>query len=74
LDCREEDLERAEEDIESLLISHASPKDQKEAKKAAAEAFPDLVEKEDFQRIFQITLIKLMRSKYKVPHVAPFLY
>ncbi len=74
LDCQEEDLERAEENIEGLLIAHASPEDQEEAKKEAAEGFPDLVEQEDFQRIFQITLIKLMRSKYKIPHVAPFLY
>jgi hypothetical protein len=73
-DCPEEDLERAEENIESLLVIHASPEDREEAKKAAAAAFPHLVEKEDFQRVFFVTLIKLMRGKYKIPHVAPFLY
>lgn len=74
VDCPEEDLERAEENIEALLVTHASPEDQEEAKKEAATAFPDLTEKEDFQRIFHVTLIKRMRSKYKIPHVAPFLY
>jgi hypothetical protein len=74
LDCMEEDLERAEENIEALMVANASPDDQQEAKKEAAAAFPDLVEKEDFQRIFLVTLIKLMRGKYKIPHVAPFLY
>jgi len=73
LDCSEEDLERAEENIESLLVTHASSEDREEAKKEAAAAFPD-VEKEDFQRILHVTLIKLMRGKYKIPHVALFLY
>jgi len=72
-DCSEEELERAEEIIEDLLISSASPEDQKEAKKETAAAFPD-AEKEDFQRIYFVTLTKFMRNKYKIPHVAPFLY
>jgi len=72
-DCSEEDLERAEEDIEGLLISLSSSEDKKEAKKEAAAAFPD-TEQEDFQRIFHVMLIKFMRGKYKIPHVAPFLY
>jgi hypothetical protein len=72
-DCSEEDLERAEEDIESLLVSSASQEDQKEAKKKSAAEFPD-TEQEDFQRIFHVMLIKLMRGKYEIPHVAPFLY
>ncbi|MCJ7581002.1 MAG: hypothetical protein MUP98_10770 [Candidatus Aminicenantes bacterium] len=72
-DCPEEDLERAEENIEALLVAHASPEDQEEAKKETAAAFPD-EEKEDFQRLFHLTLIKRMRSKYKIPYVAPFLY
>ena len=70
----EEDLERAEENIESLMVANASPEDQEEAKMEAAAAFPDLVEKEDFQRVFHTTLIKLMRGKYKIPHVVPFMY
>ncbi|MFC2161105.1 hypothetical protein ACFLRW_01940 [Acidobacteriota bacterium] len=72
-DPPEEDLERAEEDLEALLVAHASLEDQEDAKKEAAAAFPD-VEKKDFQRIFLVTLIKFMRDKYKIPHVAPFLY
>lgn len=72
--CPEEDLETAEDSIEKLLVSHASLEDQKEAKKDAEAAFPDLVGKEDFERIFNITLIKRMRGKYKIPHVAPFMY
>ena len=74
LDCPEEDLEKAEENIEALLLAHASPEDQEEAKKEAVAAFPDLTGKEDFQRIFDVSLIKCMRTKYKIPHVAPFLY
>ena len=74
LDCSEEDLERAEENIESIMAANASPEDQEEAKKEAAAAFPDLAGKEDFQRVFYTTLIKLMRGKYKIPHVAPFMY
>ena len=73
-DCPEEDLERAEEDIEALLVASASTEDREKAKKEAAASFPDLTEKENFQRVFHVTLIKLMRSKYKIPHVAPFLY
>ncbi len=72
-DCSEEDLERAEEDIESLLVSSASLEDQKEAKIKSEAEFPD-TEQEDFQRISHVMLIKLMRGKYKIPHVAPFLY
>lgn len=72
-DCSEEDLERAEENIEGLLVSCASLEDQEEAKKQSAAEFPD-TEQEDFQRIFHVMLIKLMRGKYKIPHVAPFLY
>ena len=72
-DCSEEDLEKAEEDIEGLLVSLSSSEDKKEAKREAVDAFPDTGH-EDFQRIFHVILIKLMRSKYKIPHVAPFLY
>ena len=72
-DCPEEDLEKAEENIEALLVAHASPEDQSAAKKEARILFPD-VEKENFSKVFQVTLIKHMRSKYQVPHVAPFLY
>jgi hypothetical protein len=72
-DCSEEDLERAEKDIEGLLVSLSSSGDKKEAKKEIAVTFPD-TEPEDFQRIFHVILIKLMRDKYKIPHVAPFLY
>jgi len=73
VNCPEEDLEKAEEHIEALLVAHASPEDHEEAKKEAEISFPE-AEKENFQRIFQVTLIKHMRSKYKIPHVAPFLY
>jgi len=73
VNCPEEDLEKAEENIEALLVAHASPEDHEEAKKEAEISFPE-AEKENFQRIFQVTLIKHMRSKYKIPHVAPFLY
>lgn len=73
-DCPEEKLERAEENIEALLIAHASPEDREDAKKEAKTIFPDLTEKKDFQRIFHITLIKRMRNQYKIPHVVPFLY
>lgn len=72
-DCSEEDLERAEEDIEGLLVSLSSSEDKEEAKKEAVDAFPDTGH-EEFQRIFHVILIKLMRGKYKIPHVAPFLY
>jgi hypothetical protein len=72
-DCSEEDLEKAEEDIEDLLVSHSSSEDKMEAKKEAVDVFPDTGH-EDFQRIFHVILIKLMRGKYKIPHVAPFLY
>ena len=49
-DCSEGDLERAEEDIEALLVARASPEDREEARLEAAAAFPG-AEKEDFQRI-----------------------
>lgn len=72
-DCSEEALEKAEEDIEALLVVHASQEDRAAAHKEAAAAFPD-VEEEDLKRILHITLIKFMRGKYKIPHVVPFLY
>lgn len=69
----EEELEKADGEIEDILVKKATPLDIKEIKKAALAEFPEATGKES-QRIFRILLIKHMRDKYKIPHVAPYFY
>jgi hypothetical protein len=71
--CSDEDLERMEEEIESLLFLKAGREDKEEAWRTVAREFP-AAGKEEAGRLMRIKLIKLMRGKYRIPHIAPFHY
>ena len=69
----EEDLEKAENEIEALLVKQASSAEREATAKAVRDEFPEAKGRE-FQRIFRIKLIKYMRDKYKIPHLALYFY
>ena len=69
----EDDLERAEEELEALLLQRASFGDKENVEDAVHADFPG-VEDGEYHRIFEILLIKHMREKYRIPHVAPYYY
>ena len=71
--CLDEDLEKLEEEVEILLFSRAESEDREEARKAVAADFPDASPKE-VRHLLRVKLIKLMREKYRIPHIAPFYY
>lgn len=71
--CSDEDLEKMEEDVESLLFLKAAPEDKEEAWRAVAREFP-AAGTEEAGRLMRIKLIKLLREKYRIPHIAPFHY
>ena len=71
--CSDEDLEKMEEEVESLLFLKAGQEDKKEARRAVASEFP-AAGPEEAGQLMRIKLIKLMREKHRIPHIAPFHY
>ena len=69
----EDDLERAEEEVDALLLEHVSAGDKEIVKDAVTADFPEAADGE-YHRLFRIQLIKHLREKYKIPHVAPYYY
>lgn len=71
--CSDEDLERMEEEVDSLLLSGAGQEDVEEAAGAVAREFPS-ARPEEVRQLLDIVLIKHMREKYRIPHLAPYHY
>ncbi|MGD2294608.1 MAG: hypothetical protein PVF22_02070 [Candidatus Aminicenantes bacterium] len=71
--CSEEELEKAEDEIEALLVTKASPEVKAKVSKDVSADFPE-ADRKEFLRISKIKLIKHMRDKYRIPHVALYYY
>jgi len=72
-DCSDDDLEKMEEKVEDLLFLNARREDVEEAEKVLACEYPSSGFREDSE-LLRIILVKLMRKKHKIPHIAPFHY
>jgi len=69
----EEELERIEDKIEELLWRNSLDEEKKRVKKRVAKDY-EFKEKEEFERIFKIKLVKVLRDKYKIPYISLFYY
>jgi hypothetical protein len=69
----EEELERIEDTIEELLWKNSMDEEKKRVKRGIAKDY-ELKEKEEFERIFKIKLVKVLRDKYKIPYISLFYY
>jgi hypothetical protein len=69
----EEELERIEGKIEELLWKN-SVKEEKERVKSGVLKDYEFKQEEEFERIFKIKLVKVLRDKYKIPYISLFYY
>ena len=69
----EEELERIEGKIEELLWKN-SLDDEKERVKSGVLKDYEFKQDEEFERIFKIKLVKVLRDKYKIPYISLFYY
>ena len=69
----EEELERSEEKIEELLWKNSSDEEKDRVKRQVLKEY-EFKEEEEFERIFKIKLVKVLRDKYKIPYISLFYY
>ncbi len=69
----EEKLERIEGKIEELLWKNSLDEEQERVKRRIAKDYK-FKEEEEFERIFKIKLVKVLRDKYKIPYISLFYY
>ncbi|MCX7974735.1 MAG: hypothetical protein N3B16_09595 [Candidatus Aminicenantes bacterium] len=70
---KERKLEVLEEAIEEALLKEAGPEDKRDALTWIEREFPESRGSRK-DEVFKIALLKLMREKYKVPHLLAFYY
>lgn len=76
LSCRninEEELEQREREIEELLFDKASDIEKDEIRREILAEY-EFAEKEEFQRVFKLRLLKHLREMYKIPYVSLYYY
>ena len=71
--CDEEELERIEGEIEELLWKNSLDKEKERVKSGVLKDY-EFKQEEEFERIFKIKLVKVLRDKYKIPYISLFYY
>ena len=69
----EEELERIERTIEELLWKNSLDEEKERVKRGIVKDY-EFKEKEEFERIFKIKLVKVLRDKHKIPYISLFYY
>jgi len=69
----EEELERIEGKIEELLWKNSLDEEKERVKRGIVKDY-EFKEKEEFERILKIKLVKVLRDKYKIPYISLFYY
>ncbi len=69
----EEELERIERKIEKLLWKNSADEEKAGVKRVILKDY-EFKQEEEFERIFKIKLIKVLRDKYKIPYISLFYY
>jgi hypothetical protein len=72
-DLDEEELERLDAEIEELLWENSSDNEKERVKSEVLKDY-EFRQKEEFERIFKIKLVKVLRDKYKIPYISLFYY
>jgi len=69
----EEELERIEGKIEELLWKNAVDEEKEKVKRGVLKDY-EFKQEEEFERIFRIKLVKVLRDRYKIPYISLFYY
>lgn len=69
----EEELERREGEIEELILEKSSDKEKETVKKKISSEY-EFRQEEEFQRIFRLRLLRLLRGRYRIPYVSLYYY
>lgn len=69
----EEELERIEGKIEELIWKNSVDEEKEKVKSGVLRDY-ELKQEEEFERIFKIKLVKVLRDKYKIPYISLFYY
>jgi hypothetical protein len=69
----EEELERIEGKIEELLWKNAVDEEKEKVKRGVLKDY-EFKQAEEFERIFRIKLVKVLRDRYKIPYISLFYY
>lgn len=69
----EEELERIEGKIEELLWKNSVDEEKERVKSGVLKDY-EFKQEEEFERIFKIKLVKVLRDKYKIPYISLFYY
>ena len=69
----EEELERIEGKIEELLWKNSLDEEKERVKSGVLKDY-EFKQEEEFERIFKIKLVKVLRDKYKIPYISLFYY
>ncbi len=69
----EEELERIENKVEEVLCKNASEEDKDRVQRKLKAEYPN-IDEEEFDRILNIKLVKILREKYKIPYISLYYY
>lgn len=69
----EEELERIEGKIEELLWKNSLDEEKERVRSGVLKDY-EFKQEEEFERIFKIKLVKVLRDKYKIPYISLFYY
>jgi len=69
----EEELERIEEEIEEIIWKNSLDEEKDRVKRKVLGEYK-FKEEDEFERIFKIKLVKVLRDKYKIPYISLFYY
>jgi hypothetical protein len=69
----EEELERIEGKIEELIWRNSVDEEKERVKSGVLKDY-EFKQEEEFERIFKIKLVKVLRDKYKIPYISLFYY
>lgn len=69
----EEELERIEGKIEELIWKNSVDEEKEKVKSGVLRDY-EFKQEEEFERVFKIKLVKVLRDKYKIPYISLFYY
>jgi hypothetical protein len=69
----EEELERIEGKIEELLWKNSADEEKERVKGEVLKDY-EFKKEDEFERVFKIKLVKVLRDKYKIPYISLYYY
>ena len=69
----EEDLERIEEEIETLLWKNSTEEEKNKVRRELSQEIK-FKDEDEFMTIFKVKLVKSLRDRYKIPYISLYYY